>query len=116
MGGPHRQAAVLLAVLSREQLDVHIGTGPTLRRTFQAMVDHPGRITASGMLFRPSRDDEGLMVEAVRVPGDPVLAQLEPDDVEAAYRRLFALGIEGAAAPEEAGPSEDGSAWGFWWD
>lgn len=112
----HQQAQVLLTVLSGALLDVQIGAGPTLRRTFQAMVDHPGLITASGLVFGPCRDDEGLMVDQVRVHGDPVLAGLEPDDIEAAYRRLIALGIEGAAEPEEVGPAADGDVWGFWWD
>ena len=112
----HQQAEVLLALLSRELLDVQIGAGPTLRRTFQAMVDHPGLITASGLVFGPSRDDEGLMVDQVRVHGDAVLTTLQPDDVEAAYRRLVALGIDDAEQPEQAGPTSDGQAWAFWWD
>jgi len=112
----HEQAATLLGELPAELLDTQVGAGPTLRRTFQAMIDHPGLVTVSGILFGPSRDDEGMMADQVQVHHDPVLSTLPAGDVEGAYQRLVALGIDAAAKPEQAGPTADGETWDFWWD
>lgn len=111
-----RQAAELLARLPDAMLDAPVGPVPSLRGTFEAMVAHPGTITVSGMAFGPAREDEGLMVNQVRVHRDPVLRRLRPDDVEAAYRRLVELGVDASAEPEAAGPARDGLSWTFWWD
>ncbi|OJV56814.1 MAG: hypothetical protein BGO38_02305 [Cellulomonas sp. 73-145] len=98
-------AAALLDRLPDGVLDARRAGCPSLRRALQAVVDHPGQLSLSGVVVGPGREDEDLVLDKV-VLRQHLRMSGRPDWADETYALLVELGVDDATeAPVIAAPT-----------
>lgn len=88
-----QHAAALLERLPDGVLDGLRAGCPSLRRALQAVADHPGQLSLSGVVIGPGREDEDLVLDKVVLRQHPRMSG-RPDRADETYGLLVELGVD----------------------